>query len=66
MNLELLDLRKARCLVLKESDDSINNLHVESGPMLMIDCPPYSMYMIMNSPRETKVKIINTVYNNRL
>lgn len=57
MNLECLDLRKARCLVLKESDDSIRNLHVESGPILMIDCPPYSMYMIMGSPRETKVII---------
>lgn len=55
MNLECMDLRKARCLVLKESDDSINNLHVERGPTLMIDCPPYSMYLIMTSPRETKV-----------
>lgn len=55
MNLECLDLRKARCLVLKESDESINNLHVERGPTLMIDCPPYSVYLIMTSPRETKV-----------
>lgn len=55
MNLECMDLRKARCLVLKESDDSINNLHVESGPTLMVDCPPYAMYFIMTSPRETKV-----------
>lgn len=56
MNLECMDLRKARCLVLKESDDSIKNLHVESGPTLMIDCPPYTMYFIMTSPRETKVR----------
>lgn len=55
MNLECMDLRKARCLVLKESDDSIKNLHVESGPILMIDCPPYAMYFIMSTPRETKV-----------
>lgn len=54
-NLECMDLRKARCIVLKESDDSIKNLHVESGPTLMIDCPPYTMYFIMSSPRETKV-----------
>lgn len=58
MNLESLDLRKARCLVLKDNDDSIRNLHVESGPILMIDCPPYSMYMIMSSPRETKVYVV--------
>lgn len=55
MNLECMDLRKARCLVLKDSDDSIKNLHIEAGPMLMIDCPPFSAYMIMASPRETKV-----------
>lgn len=55
MSLECMDLRKARCMVLKESDDSIKNLHVESGPTLMIDCPPYTMYFIMTSPRETKV-----------
>lgn len=51
-----MDLRKARCIVLKESDDSIKNLHVESGPTLMIDCPPYSVYFLMTSPRETKVR----------
>lgn len=59
MNLECMDLRKARCLVLKESDDTIKNLHVTSGPTLMIDCPPYTMYFIMTSPRETKVNIFN-------
>uniref|UniRef100_A0A1B0FYB8 Rho-GAP domain-containing protein n=1 Tax=Phlebotomus papatasi TaxID=29031 RepID=A0A1B0FYB8_PHLPP len=53
--LEVMDLRKARCLVLKDSDDSIVNLHVESGPCLMIDCPPFTVYFIMNSPRETKI-----------
>lgn len=55
MNVEYMDLRKARCIVLKESDESINNLHVESGPMLMIDCPPHTVYLIMCSQRETKV-----------
>lgn len=59
VNLECMDLRKARCLVLKESDDSIKNLHVESGPTLMIDCPPHTMYFIMTSPRETKVNTTN-------
>lgn len=54
-----MDLRKARCLVLKDSDDSIKNLHIEAGPMLMIDCPPFSVYMIMASPRETKVILFN-------
>lgn len=61
MSLEFMDLRKARCLVLKESDDSIKNLHVESGPMLMVDCPPYAMYFVMSSPRETKVSIYLSV-----
>lgn len=66
MNLECMDLRKARCLVLKESDDSINNLHVESGPTLMIDCPPYAMYFIMASPRETKVVSVRPKVARRL
>lgn len=50
-----MDLRKARCIVLKDSDESIKNLHIESGPTIMIDCPPYSIYLIMTSTRETKV-----------
>lgn len=52
--------------MLKESDDSIDNLHVESGPMLMIDCPPYAVYMIMSSARETKIwrHIIREVAHN--
>ncbi|KAM7348009.1 rhoGAP_ARAP and RA_ARAPs domain-containing protein RhoGAP15B isoform 2-T2 [Cochliomyia hominivorax] len=54
-NVEKMDLRKARCIVLKDSDDSVKNLHVESGPMLMIDAPPFTVYMIMSSPRETKI-----------
>lgn len=66
MNTEKLDLRKARWINLKESDDSIKNLHVESGPMLMVDCPPYSIYMIMSSSRETKIwrHIIREVAHN--
>ncbi|KPU77360.1 uncharacterized protein Dana_GF21757, isoform B [Drosophila ananassae] len=65
-NVEKMDLRKARCIVLKESDESIDNLHVESGPMLMIDCPPFSVYMIMSSARETKIwrHIIREVAHN--
>nr|NP_573183.2 Rho GTPase activating protein at 15B, isoform C [Drosophila melanogaster]AAF48686.3 Rho GTPase activating protein at 15B, isoform C [Drosophila melanogaster] len=65
-NVEKMDLRKARCIVLKESDESIDNLHVESGPMLMIDCPPYAVYMIMSSARETKIwrHIIREVAHN--
>lgn len=88
MNMEKMDLRKARCiginsilifnitiinhisiflfLVLKDSDETIKNLHVESGPMLMIDCPPFTVYMIMSSPRETKIwrHIIREVAHN--
>ena len=50
-----------------ETDDTIKNLHVESGPNLFIDCPPYStVYFIMNSPRETQIwkKIITDVAHN--
>uniref|UniRef100_A0A1I8Q100 Rho-GAP domain-containing protein n=1 Tax=Stomoxys calcitrans TaxID=35570 RepID=A0A1I8Q100_STOCA len=65
-NVEKMDLRKARCIVLKDSDETIKNLHVESGPMLMIDAPPFTVYMIMSSPRETKIwrHIIREVAHN--
>ena len=51
---------------MKESDESIKNLHVESGPILMIDCPPFTVYMVMASPRETKTwrHIIREVAHN--
>ncbi|XP_058976860.1 uncharacterized protein LOC101891160 isoform X2 [Musca domestica] len=65
-NVEKVDLRKARCIVLKDSDDTIKNLHVENGPMLMIDAPPFTVYMIMSTPRETKIwrHIIREVAHN--
>lgn len=54
--MENLDLRKARLLTLKESDESTNNLHVEKGPCFLIDCPPYTtLYLIMDSAKETKM-----------
>ncbi|XP_053694159.1 uncharacterized protein LOC128742009 [Sabethes cyaneus] len=54
--LEQLDLRKARCIGAIESDESIRNLHIEAGPSLFIDCPPYAtLYFIMSSPRETQI-----------
>uniref|UniRef100_A0A182FJX9 Rho-GAP domain-containing protein n=2 Tax=Anopheles albimanus TaxID=7167 RepID=A0A182FJX9_ANOAL len=55
--LEQLDLRKARCITMIESESgTIGNLHVESGPTLLIDCPPYAtLYFIMSSPRETQI-----------
>ncbi|XP_062538328.1 uncharacterized protein LOC134206614 [Armigeres subalbatus] len=66
--LEQLDLRKARCIGGIESDESIRNLHTESGPSLFIDCPPYAtLYFIMASPRETQIwkKIIkDTAHKN--
>lgn len=52
---EILDLRKARCIGLKDSDESIANLFVEKGPIMLIDCPPYTCYFIMNTVRETKI-----------
>ncbi|XP_073831401.1 rhoGAP_ARAP and RA_ARAPs domain-containing protein RhoGAP15B isoform X2 [Musca autumnalis] len=65
-NVEKVDLRKARCIVLKDSDDTVKNLHVENGPMLMIDAPPFTVYMIMSTPRETKIwrHIIREVAHN--
>ncbi|KAL7032201.1 hypothetical protein ACKWTF_007254 [Chironomus riparius] len=53
--LEILDLRKARCIGLKDSDDSIQNLYVEKGPIMLIDAPPFTCYFIMNTTRETKI-----------
>uniref|UniRef100_A0A336KS94 CSON015025 protein n=1 Tax=Culicoides sonorensis TaxID=179676 RepID=A0A336KS94_CULSO len=54
--IENLDLRKARLLTMKDNDDSILNLHVEKGPCFLIDCPPYTtLYMIMDSSKETKM-----------
>ncbi|XP_055526314.1 uncharacterized protein LOC129719022 [Wyeomyia smithii] len=54
--LEQLDLRKARCIGAIESDESIRNLHIEAGPSLFIDCPPYTtLYFVMSSPRETQI-----------
>uniref|UniRef100_A0A2M4A1G9 Putative rho-and arf-gtpase activating protein arap3 n=3 Tax=Anopheles triannulatus TaxID=58253 RepID=A0A2M4A1G9_9DIPT len=55
--LEQLDLRKARCITMIESETgTIGNLHVETGPTLLIDCPPYAtLYFIMSSPRETQI-----------
>lgn len=52
--------------MLKDSDDSVKNLHVESGSMLMIDAPPFTVYMIMTSSRETKIwrHIIREVAHN--
>lgn len=52
--------------MLKDCDESIRNLHVENGPILMIDAPPYSVYMIMSSSRETKIwrHIISEVAHN--
>lgn len=57
MNVEWLDLRKARCLILKEPEpEELRALHVErAGPMLMLDCPPHALYMVMGTARETKV-----------
>lgn len=51
----MLDLRKARCIGLKENDDSIQNLFVEKGPIMLIDAPPHTCYLIMNTTRETKI-----------
>lgn len=53
--LEVLDLRKARCIGLKESDESTQNLFIEKGPTMLIDCPPFTCYFVMNSSRETKI-----------
>lgn len=53
--LVVLDLRKARCIGLKDSDESTNNLFTEKGPTILLDCPPYTCYFAMNTARETKI-----------
>lgn len=53
--LVVLDLKKARCIGLKDSDESTNNLLVEKGPTILLDCPPYTCYFVMNTTRETKI-----------
>lgn len=52
--LDVLDLRKARYIGWKDSDESINQLLVEKGSTIFIDCPPYTCYFIMMTERETK------------
>lgn len=64
MTLEILDLRKAKCLKVIDSDESFTNLHVDSHRMLTINCLPYTMYMIMSSRKETEVFAIEAQYTN--
>lgn len=52
--LEVLDLRKARYIGWKDSDESINQLLVEKSSTIFIDCPPYTCYFVMMTERETK------------
>jgi Arf-GAP with Rho-GAP domain, ANK repeat and PH domain-containing protein 1 len=54
-SLQVLDLRKARYIGFKNSDDSINQLYVEKGSIIFIDCPPHTCYFIMPNTRETKI-----------
>lgn len=53
--LQILDLRKARYIGMKNSDESVNVLMVERGSTIFVDCPPYTCYFIMSSNRETKI-----------
>jgi Arf-GAP/Rho-GAP domain/ANK repeat/PH domain-containing protein 1 len=52
--LEILDLRKARYIGWKDSDESINQLLVEKSSTIFVDCPPFTCYFVMMSERETK------------
>lgn len=53
-SLQILDLRKARYIGIKNSDESISQLLTEKGSTLFVDCPPHTCYFIMNNNRETK------------
>jgi Arf-GAP with Rho-GAP domain, ANK repeat and PH domain-containing protein 1 len=53
--LQVLDLRKARYIGMKNSDESINQLLVEKGSTIFIDCPPHTCYFMMSNSRETKI-----------
>lgn len=56
-NFVTLDLRKVRCISLKESsEESYDKLLVEKGPMILLDCPPAPcIRLVMATPRETKI-----------
>lgn len=59
MNVEVLDLRKARCFQLIDMENNeTRSLLVEHGPILIVDCPPSVIYMVMGTAKETKVRHI--------
>lgn len=49
-----IDLRKARCIVLQDSEKVCVNTS-ESGPMILVDTPDQVLYLQMDNNRETKV-----------
>ncbi|XP_069692438.1 arf-GAP with Rho-GAP domain, ANK repeat and PH domain-containing protein 1 [Periplaneta americana] len=52
--LQEADLRKARCVVLQDSKCEVATLSVaEAGPSILVDIPGQSLYLQMDSTRET-------------
>lgn len=54
----IIDLRKVRCIIVKEKHDfkkTLQNLYVENGPIISFDCPQSTFYsLIMCNAEETK------------
>lgn len=48
-----IDLRKARCIVLQDSEKGCVNTS-EPGPMILVDTPDQVLYLQMDNSRETK------------
>nr|CAH7712994.1 unnamed protein product [Callosobruchus chinensis] len=53
---KMIDLRKARCIILQPYQDTDNNPRTnDKGPNMLIDCPNMALYLRMWTSRETKV-----------
>jgi hypothetical protein len=46
---EEIDLRKMRLICPTNTEDSIDNLYVDKGPIMLIDCPPCTFYVVFPS-----------------
>ncbi|CAH1958962.1 unnamed protein product [Acanthoscelides obtectus] len=53
---KVIDLRKARCIILQPYQETDNNPKTnDKGPNMLIDCPDLVLYLRMWTSRETKV-----------
>lgn len=54
MTLQEVDLRKARCVALQDSDDVCSLQVTMKGPTILVDCQGLTLYFCMDTPDETK------------